>query len=300
MKVAIVGATGKTGTSIVQGLLASRSPHYLSYGHPPYQNLRFLSFEKKGVKILAANLSGPKDELAELLMGIDVVIATLDVPNFRSQIALASAAKVAGVKRFVPCSFATIVPPKGILVLQDTKEDVLNHIKRIHLPYTVIDIGWWFQLSLPRLPSGRIDYAVSHPISFIAGEGNIPSAITDLKDVGKYVARIIADPQTLNRMIFAYSEIFTQNQVYKLLERLSGETLERNYVSADAIRAEVAEADAKIAENATAYGKIVMYQYYHSWGVRGDNTPEYARYLGYIIAKELYPDLKGNTLAAYI
>lgn len=35
-------------------------------------------------------------------------------------------------------------------------------------------------------------------------------------------------------MVFAYSELATQNQVYNLLEELSGETIERHYVSVPA------------------------------------------------------------------
>lgn len=34
-------------------------------------------------------------------------------------------------------------------------------------------------------------------------------------------------------------------------------------------------------------------------GIRGDNTPEYARYLGYLDGKELYPDFEGISLEAY-
>ena len=34
-------------------------------------------------------------------------------------------------------------------------------------------------------------------------------------------------------------------------------------------------------------------------GLRGDNTPEYARYLGYLDATELYPDMKVTTPTAY-
>lgn len=37
-----------------------------------------------------------------------------------------------------------------------------------------------------------------------------------------------------------------------------------------------------------------------SWGVRGDNTPEYAKFLGYLTSKELYPDLKYRTLEEYL
>lgn len=107
---------------------------------------------------------------------------------------------------------------------------MLNHIKKIYLPYTVIDVGWWYQLTLPRLPSGRADYAHSGAPDTIVGDGNVLSALTDLRDVGKYVARIIADPRTLSRSVFAYSELWTQNQIYDLLERLSQENIKRNHV----------------------------------------------------------------------
>lgn len=94
----------------------------------------------------------------------------------------------------------------------------------------MIDVGWWYQITLPRLPSGRIDYALMMPSNTVLAGGNIPSALTDIRDIGKYVARIIHDPQTLNKMVFAYSEIHTQNQVWDLLEKLSGEKPERNEV----------------------------------------------------------------------
>ena len=110
------------------------------------------------------------------------------------------------------------------------KEDVLDHIKRAYLPYTVIDVGWWFELSAPRLPSGRIDYALLVPVERIVGDGNTPSACTHVRDIGRYVARVIADPCTVNKSVFTYSEVFTPEEVFAMVERLSGEALERKYV----------------------------------------------------------------------
>lgn len=37
-----------------------------------------------------------------------------------------------------------------------------------------------------------------------------------------------------------------------------------------------------------------------SWGIRGDNTPEYAAYLGYLDAQELYPDFRPRTFEAFV
>jgi hypothetical protein len=47
----------------------------------------------------------------------------------------------------------------------------LNHIKKIHQPFTVIDVGWWYQVNLPKLPSGRIDYAAMETADGISGDG---------------------------------------------------------------------------------------------------------------------------------
>lgn len=65
----------------------------------------------------------------------------------------------------------------------------------------------------------------------IVGDGTTPTATTDLRDVGRYVARIIVDDRTLNKMVFAYNTVVTQNQIYDLLEEISEEKVVRNYVS---------------------------------------------------------------------
>ncbi|KAJ0269911.1 hypothetical protein Brms1b_012369 [Colletotrichum noveboracense] len=118
------------------------------------------------------------------------------------------------------------------------------------------------------------------------------SAITDVRDIGTYVARIIADPRTLNHMVFAYNELITQNQVYDLLEKMSGEKVERNHISVEAIKAGVAQMEASnLGPESPEFYELIRFQYWHSWAIRGDNTPEYAKYLGYLNTKDLYPDI---------
>lgn len=53
------------------------------------------------------------------------------------------------------------------------------------------------------------------------------------------------------------------------------------------------------AANSVDFITLAQLQYWYSCGVRGDNTPENAQYLGYLLAKDLYPDIKGTTLEAY-
>ncbi|KAM5384529.1 hypothetical protein ACJZ2D_001274 [Fusarium nematophilum] len=321
MKVAIVGATGQTGSVIVKALLESTTPKFevTALTRPSsLQKREVLELAEKGANILAADLTGAEEELEKALAGIEVVISTIYGGSVTAEIPLVNAAKAAGVQRYVPCFFATVAPPTGALRLRELKEEVLNHVKKIKLPYTIIDVGWWYQVNLPRLPSGRIDYAVMETSDGIAGDGNVPVALTDLRDIGPYTARIISDARTLNRMVFAYNEVFTFNQMYDLAEKVSGEKLHRKYVgpsfafasvpwadlgikvSAQDIEAQVREAEAKNpSPDSVEFIGLSQLQYWHSCGVRGDNTPENAQYLGYLLAKDLYPDFTGTPLETY-
>lgn len=91
-------------------------------------------------------------------------------------------------------------------------------------------MGWWYELSPPRVPSGRIDYGLMAPATHLFGDGSAPSGLTFTQDIGLYVARIIADPRTLNKMVYVYNELWTQREIVDKVEELSGEKLERNYV----------------------------------------------------------------------
>lgn len=46
--------------------------------------------------------------------------------------------------------------------------------------------------------------------------------------------------------------------------------------------------------------KVIMNQYYSSYGIRGDNSPEAANYLGYLDFKELYPEESGEGMRIVI
>lgn len=110
------------------------------------------------------------------------------------------------------------------------KEEILDHIQRIYLPYTIIDVGWWYQITLPRVPSGKFDNSLTAPNNNIIHGGNNPSALVNLNDIGRYVAVIINDPRTINKKVFAYTESKTQKEVFELVEKITGEKPERTEV----------------------------------------------------------------------
>lgn len=66
------------------------------------------------------DLKASTEEIAKSLAGQDVVLPAISIPATGEQIPLATAAKLAGVKRFMPCFYAPVAPPKGAVALRDT------------------------------------------------------------------------------------------------------------------------------------------------------------------------------------
>ncbi|KAL0932189.1 isoflavone reductase family protein [Colletotrichum truncatum] len=301
IRVAIVGATGETGGSITNALLESTDVKFWSQevtalARPEsIQKPAYTELKQRSVTIVPANLNGPQDDLVKVLRGIDVVVSAIAFTSLSDEIPLANASKAAGVKRFVQSALMVVIPPRGVVDFREKKDDILSHILKIRLPYTYIDAGWWYQIAFPRLPSGKIDYAIPSDYSgnLLGADGNVPIALADIRDVGRYVARVIADPRTINKKVFVYSEVLPQNQIYEAFEKASGEKLERQYISETELLSNI-EAARSLAntnpENSDAVRQFVKGQLLHSIAIRGDNTPENAEYLGYLDGKALYPD----------
>lgn len=108
----------------------------------------------------------------------------------------------------------------------------MNHIQKICLPYTYLDAGWWYDIAIPQPPSQSGE---NPSATFLQGklgaDGNVPVAVAEITDIGRYVAKVIADPRTLNKRVFVYNETYTQNQLYDLVEKLTGTKIPRSYVS---------------------------------------------------------------------
>ena len=151
------------------------------------------------------------------------------------------------------------------------------------------------------------------------GDGTAPNLITDLRDVGRFVARIVADERTLNRYVFAYGEELTEREIYATMEEVSGEQLEQKFVSSSCLcYYQVADtgktSDQEIQEevvaarkllerepdNSEALGRVASAEYEYSKYVRMDNRAIFARYLGYLDARELYHDLKPKRFVDFV
>ncbi|KAJ7642070.1 hypothetical protein FB45DRAFT_737838 [Roridomyces roridus] len=307
--VLLLGATGETGGSILNGLLEAREAFAsieVLVRPSSSASAKVDKLRAQGVKIRVVDIAAPVAELVSSLSGVDILISAIDAGSQTAQINLATAAKEAGVKRFVPCAFTTVAPPGGVMALRDSKEEVYQHVRKLFLPHTVIDVGYWHQISWPRIPSGRVDYAlvaVRNPnMEFHAG-GDTPNMLTDLRDIGRYVARIIQDPRTLNKAVATYSDVLSEREIFTMMKEMSGEDIPTKEVTAEEIVASRARAVAALAASPQDYiAQLAAWSedYKFSKYVRGDNTPAYASYLGYLDASELYRDFKPITFKAYL
>ncbi|KAI0692308.1 NAD-P-binding protein [Cerioporus squamosus] len=305
--VLVLGATGKTGGIIVKGLLASGNFRIAALVRPESASKSAAEkLRSSGVEIRLGDLEDSVEKHKETLAGVDILISTVIATSVSKEKNVFLAAKEAGVKRVIPSDFGTPLGEKGIGDLHDQKIAIRDFIKEHDIPHTFIDVGWWMQLYLP------IPLRSKAPIEFksltyrIAGSGKIPILLTYNGHIGTFVARIIADPRTLNQAVIVWEDSASQLDAQEIGARVSGdgEKLKKLYtnVTTEEILQAAAAAKAKLERNPSDYSAYVMQswnEYTYSMHVLGENTLENAKRLGYLDARELYPDIPTTTLEEF-
>ncbi|KAM0189128.1 hypothetical protein ACHAPI_010146 [Fusarium lateritium] len=120
VRVGIIGATGKTGQSVLNGLLSSENNFVVtsltrsaSVDCPGNQQ-----FNVRGVRVVGYDLAGPRDVLVTILREIDILISCITWEHLDDQLVWIEAAKEAGVNRFVPSEWVGPAP-SGIIDIKD-------------------------------------------------------------------------------------------------------------------------------------------------------------------------------------
>ncbi|KLO11907.1 NAD(P)-binding protein [Schizopora paradoxa] len=290
----VLGGTGTTGSSVVNGLLEAGKYHVIvgvrssSLEKPEVSKLR-----ERGVEIRAIELTFPPAELDAALKGVDTVISTTYYTEIDKQVPLADAAKRVGVKRFVPDDWATPCV-RGVRKFYDQKGAIQDYVKSIGLGYTFIDVGIWTVLAFPEDKEETEDSFIPSKSHRITGTGNVKNALTHIPDIGKFVAEIIDDERTLNKYVFCWGDEKTQNEIWEIARKAkadaSGGPLKAKPVfeSEEDVRTKLKNAkDWSIQQ--------IGEEYNWSMYIRGDNNVESAKkpeYGGALDARELYPHIK--------
>lgn len=79
------------------------------------------------MQVIPADLRGPQTELVKILSGIDVVISAIFYGSLADEMPLSTAAKAAGVKRFVQSAYNIPAPLRGVINLRDQVRNCLQY-----------------------------------------------------------------------------------------------------------------------------------------------------------------------------
>lgn len=79
------------------------------------------------------------------------------------------------------------------------------------------------QLALPLPTRSKVPDLWKDASWTLHGAGDTKMLVTDLRHIGVFVARIVADPRTLGRSVIAWEEELTELETHEIGERASGE-----------------------------------------------------------------------------
>ncbi|TVY46153.1 Isoflavone reductase-like protein [Lachnellula occidentalis] len=231
IKVALAGATGNLGVSVLEALLgANLHVTVLSRIHgnssklAPHSNLTITEVDFNSTQSLVAALQGAQ-----------VVISCLATLAIGSQNPLIDASVAAGVTRFIPAEFGmdSRNPLCVILPVCEPKVATQKHLQEKvssnpSFSYTGIANGLFLDWGLK---VGFILNSASHSATLYNG-GDVPFSTTTLADVAKAILGVIDNrEQTANRILYIQSAVTTQDTLIQYAKDIDGRewnTVRRN------------------------------------------------------------------------
>jgi len=64
----------------------------------------------------------------------------------------------------------------------------------------------------------------------IHADGKAPKILTDLRDIGRFVAKIVKDERTLNKRVYTAGDVLSEDEIFQMMEKASGEEIPRKQV----------------------------------------------------------------------
>ncbi|CZR70290.1 related to 2`-hydroxyisoflavone reductase [Phialocephala subalpina] len=222
IKVALAGATGNLGVSVLEALLGADYSvtvlsriHGTSYKLAAHPNLTIEEVDFNSTQSLIA-----------ALQETEVVISCLATLAIGSQNPLIDASVAAGVRRFIPAEFGmdSRNPMCVVLPVCAPKVDTQKHLQEKAnsnngFTYTGIANGLFLDWGLK---VGFILNPASHAATLYNG-GDVPFSTTTLADVAKAILGVINNQcQTANRILYVHSAVTTQNKLIQYAKDRDG------------------------------------------------------------------------------
>ena len=209
--VAVIGATGQIGTPLTNGLLTlGHDVTVITRARNARNSAKLAQFEKQGAKIVECADMHDVDAMANILQGIDTLVAS--VPGSKEIIQKSepiwlSAAVKAGVERFVPTEFGSHTQ-----AIEMGDGEIFDQKKRFHDLLMNSGIGWTLYYN-----GGIFDYFLPNLRFFrkITTFGNLelPIYTHDIEDIGYLAAMAVTDERTINKCVQVDFNALTQNEM---------------------------------------------------------------------------------------
>ncbi|KAM0262120.1 hypothetical protein ACHAQJ_001861 [Trichoderma viride] len=244
--VAVAGAGSAIASNIIKAILASKKHQLVILTRSPRPDL-----EKEGAIVRVVDYDS-HEQLTKALEGVHTVLSCIWVygPAVGStQLALLEAAKEAKVKRFVPSEWAT--PSYDKVSFYKPKESVWEAVKKSGLEYTRFINGVWLNVWAAGAPRdqavGRAGYGgpeflvdINGGSILIPGDGSGKITVTDMRDIGKFVVAAL-DFEKWDEDSIIVGDKLSINEVVEKIEKVTGKTLNKTYISMEDIDAVIQE-----------------------------------------------------------
>lgn len=232
--VAIIGANGKLGPSVLQRLIAA------SFNVTVLTRVSSTSKYPDTVRVLQIPDGLPEDDLAKQLEGQDALVVTMAGSKTAEQIHLANACVKAGVRRFIPADFGSVDSTDErslkLVPLYGEKVKVRRHLEELAGKYsgfswTSLVCGHFFDWGLKE---GFLHFDIKDGMSDILDDGEYMWSTSTLARVGEATCKILEkEEQTANKILYIQSFCVNQFDVLEALMRASGQNFTNSFVKSE-------------------------------------------------------------------
>lgn len=232
--VALIGASGTLGPSILNALTASEFTPFVLNRHTSKS-----VYPKTRVITIPDNLD--VQEIASLFRekAIDALVIAIAGSYVEEQKRLIEAAFEGGVKRIIPAEFGSCDSANEktikLLPLMEGKKRVREYLQsfevkeregdRGSLSWTSLVTGHFFDWGLD---TGFLKFDIPKKKAYILDGGDIKFSASDLKFIANAVVKVLEkEDETKNKLLYVHSHYVTQNEITNALEKITSEKFER-------------------------------------------------------------------------
>ncbi|KAK3630165.1 hypothetical protein LTR56_017579 [Elasticomyces elasticus] len=222
-KVTLLGADGKVGATILQGLLSAKFEVTIL----KRQSSKSSDENSEHVKVVRIPDEFKVDDLQSVLQGQDAVVASIKGSQVEIQKRIAQACIKAGVQRFIPADFGSCDSSSSLtqelVPLYKRKTELREYLQELvkdhpSFSWTSLVCGHFFDWSLD-----FIHVFPAEQRADILDDGEKVFSLSTLSRTAEATVRILqrAD-QTKNRMLYVQSFSVSQNEVVREYEAATG------------------------------------------------------------------------------